>query len=248
MLKKSFLLVMCLSVVGAVSIAHAAEFIKAMLFPVQLTVNQKEFRPAKGEYRILNVEDDAYVPIRPFVERNGGRIDYDGDSQRIDVYWKNAEEHIAGISNKSSNDNFMLSVHSAKAVYKEGETVDIWGTFHYMKDEDITIYHSYPLIKFTIVDQDGLAIRSAQQDVLSRRPVSPAFEMVRIMPFYEIENYHIIKYGDDEYLKLKKPWLLAPGEYTIGVLSEYDYTDAVNKDPVKQRLETTISITVLPES
>ena len=66
------------------SVAFASGSIQALLFPASFEINGSNIR-LNNDYKVLNVDGHAYVPIRFITENLGGTIDYDAESQKIFV-------------------------------------------------------------------------------------------------------------------------------------------------------------------
>ena len=69
-------------VISLAAVSYASGTIQAYLFPAKITVNGKEASMGE-EYKILNYEGHAYLPIRYVGEYIGGFVDYDGDTSTI---------------------------------------------------------------------------------------------------------------------------------------------------------------------
>jgi hypothetical protein len=82
---KKFILGLSLGLaVACSSIAFASGSIQALLFPASFEINGSNIG-LNNDYKVLNVDGHAYVPIRFIAENLGGTIDYDAESQKIFV-------------------------------------------------------------------------------------------------------------------------------------------------------------------
>lgn len=82
---KKFLLGLSLGLAIACStVAFASGSIQALLFPASFEINGSNIR-LNNDYKVLNVDGHAYVPIRFIAENLGATIDYDAESQKIFV-------------------------------------------------------------------------------------------------------------------------------------------------------------------
>lgn len=68
--------------ISASSIAFASESIQALLFAVKFQFNGQGVEIGE-EYKVLNYDGHAYVPIRFVAENIGAAIDYDTDNETI---------------------------------------------------------------------------------------------------------------------------------------------------------------------
>ncbi|WP_442600611.1 stalk domain-containing protein [Paenibacillus sp. KN14-4R] len=86
---KKFVVGLCCGIaISFTSIAVASDSIKALLFPVHFEINDAQTTLDK-DYKVLNVDGHAYVPIRFVAEHLGATIDYDQELQKI--YVKNRQ-------------------------------------------------------------------------------------------------------------------------------------------------------------
>ncbi|WP_282936144.1 stalk domain-containing protein [Paenibacillus sp. RC67] len=84
---KPFVLGLCFGIVIACSsIAFASDSIQALLFPARFEINESNIS-LNEDYKVLNVDGHAYVPVRFVAEHLGATIDYDQEQQKI--YIKN---------------------------------------------------------------------------------------------------------------------------------------------------------------
>ncbi|SFL42752.1 Copper amine oxidase N-terminal domain-containing protein [Paenibacillus sp. 1_12] len=72
------------------SVAFASGSIQALLFPVSFEMNGSNIG-LNNDYKVLNVDGHAYVPIRFIAENLGATIDYDTESQKIFVKNRNLD-------------------------------------------------------------------------------------------------------------------------------------------------------------
>ncbi|NEN85839.1 stalk domain-containing protein [Paenibacillus elgii] len=63
------------------TMVYASDAIQAFLFPVKISFNEK--RMDMSEYKVLNYENHAYVPIRFIAENIGISIDYNANLNEI---------------------------------------------------------------------------------------------------------------------------------------------------------------------
>lgn len=89
-MKKFILGLSCGLLFAGSSIAFASDSIQALLFPASFEINGSNIE-LNNEYKVLNVDGHAYVPIRFIAESMGGTIDYDSDSQKISVKNRNLD-------------------------------------------------------------------------------------------------------------------------------------------------------------
>ncbi|WP_232696915.1 stalk domain-containing protein [Brevibacillus daliensis] len=64
------------------SVALASGSIQALLFPASIEINGSHIA-LNNNYQVLNVDGNAYVPIRFVAENLGATIDYDAESKKI---------------------------------------------------------------------------------------------------------------------------------------------------------------------
>jgi hypothetical protein len=86
---KKFILGLSLGLaIACSSVAFASGSIQALLFPVIFEINGSNIG-LNNDYKVLNVDGHAYVPIRFIAENLGATIDYDAESQKIFVNNRN---------------------------------------------------------------------------------------------------------------------------------------------------------------
>lgn len=83
-LKKFILGLTCGLLIAGSSVAFASNSIQALLFPASFEINGSEV-PLSSEYKVINVDGHAYVPIRFVAENLGATIGYDAELQKIIV-------------------------------------------------------------------------------------------------------------------------------------------------------------------
>ncbi|MFD0677242.1 MULTISPECIES: stalk domain-containing protein [unclassified Paenibacillus] len=82
---KKFVLGLCCGLfIACSSIAFASDSIHALLFPAHFEINGSKIS-MNDEYKVLNVDGHAYVPVRFVAEQLGATIDYDQEQQKIFV-------------------------------------------------------------------------------------------------------------------------------------------------------------------
>jgi hypothetical protein len=84
LLKKFILGLSCGLAIACSSVAFASGPIQALLFPASFEINGNNIG-INNDYKILNLDGHAYVPIRFIAENLGATIDYDAESQKIFV-------------------------------------------------------------------------------------------------------------------------------------------------------------------
>jgi hypothetical protein len=89
-LKKFILGLSCGLAIACSSVAFASSSIQALLFPASFEINGSNVG-LNNDYKVLNVDGHAYVPIRFIAENLGGTIDYDAESQKIFVKNRNLD-------------------------------------------------------------------------------------------------------------------------------------------------------------
>jgi hypothetical protein len=83
-LKKFILGLSCGLAIACSSVAFASGSIQALLFPASFEINGNNIG-LNNDYKVLNLDGHAYVPIRFIAENLGATIDYDAESQKIFV-------------------------------------------------------------------------------------------------------------------------------------------------------------------
>jgi hypothetical protein len=71
-------------VISASTVAYATDSIQTLLFPAKFEFNGKNAEVG-NEYKVLNYNGHAYVPIRFVAENIGATIDYDPETKKIFV-------------------------------------------------------------------------------------------------------------------------------------------------------------------
>ncbi|MDB5052659.1 MAG: copper amine oxidase-like protein [Bacilli bacterium] len=88
---KKFILGLCCGlIIACSSVAFASGSIQALLFPASFEINGNNVA-LNNDYKVLNVDGHAYVPIRFIAENLGGTIDYDPELQKIFVKNRNLD-------------------------------------------------------------------------------------------------------------------------------------------------------------
>jgi hypothetical protein len=86
---KKFILGLSLGLlIACSSVVFASNSIQALLFPASFEINGSNVT-LNSDYKVLNVDGHAYVPIRFVAENLGGTIDYDAESKKVII--KNRE-------------------------------------------------------------------------------------------------------------------------------------------------------------
>jgi hypothetical protein len=75
-LKKFILGLSCGLAIACSSVAFASDSIQAVFFPAIFEINGSDIG-LNNDYKVLNVDGHAYVPIRFIAENLGATIDYD---------------------------------------------------------------------------------------------------------------------------------------------------------------------------
>ncbi|GAA3413803.1 stalk domain-containing protein [Paenibacillus hodogayensis] len=82
---KKFVVGLCFGLaIACSSITFASDSIQAILFPAHFEINGNN-TSLDDDYKVLNVDGHAYVPIRFVAEQLGATIDYDQEQQKIFV-------------------------------------------------------------------------------------------------------------------------------------------------------------------
>lgn len=81
-MKKLMWGLVCSVVLASSSVALASNSIQAFLFPVQIEINDSAVSMPK-DYKVLQVDGRAYVPIRFVAENLGATIDYDSSTKKM---------------------------------------------------------------------------------------------------------------------------------------------------------------------
>ncbi|RKN74935.1 stalk domain-containing protein [Paenibacillus ginsengarvi] len=82
---KKFVLGLCCGLaIACSSVAFASDSFQAALFPAYFEINGNHIS-LNDDYKVLNVDGHAYVPIRFVAEQLGATIDYDQEQQKIFV-------------------------------------------------------------------------------------------------------------------------------------------------------------------
>jgi hypothetical protein len=83
-LKKFILGLSCGLVIACSTATFASDSIQALLFPASFEINGNNVA-LNNDYKVLNLDGHAYVPIRFVAENLGATIDYDMETQKIFV-------------------------------------------------------------------------------------------------------------------------------------------------------------------
>lgn len=219
------------------SVALASNSIQALLFPVQFEINDSAIA-MPSDYKVLQVDGRAYVPIRFVAENLGATIDYDSSTKKImiknkkldlvDPYYKTVSvgnlivkkdgNHsqvtgqiaIEGVGNTKNSIDAKLSFYN-KDNKKLGEAV-IRGTNFGVDPQTFTTQGNGDLRDYTTVT---LQVEAVNDKKIAEEPGA----------LYENKDYHFS-------LTLPKSWVgkyevvEAPNEATE---MTYQFIDSANK-------------------
>lgn len=133
-------------VISLAAVAYASDTIQAYLFPAKITVNGKEASMGE-EYKILNYEGHAYLPIRYVGEYIGGFVDYDEDTNTITLnYYPGGSDvltssiaptfHVGSIQVERKGDQSVIS----GLMSLDKDTPDHGLGDHHIMDFDLKFY------------------------------------------------------------------------------------------------------------
>jgi hypothetical protein len=143
---------------------------------------------------------------------------------------------------EARNEDFTLTLHTGKGVYKNGGQLDCYATLHYTGGEEIiTVYGDEPTIVFSIKNSAGHVIGGLQNLVLAPREFGEN----------ETKTYPYLKSGgyDENTPQWVKDYLttdvltLPKGTYTVIAQFEYSHDPQPGVDN-DQTLEATKTIRV----
>ncbi len=218
-----------LIVLVAISVMYTAAFasdrtFEAKPFAVQVYFNGKH-KALDSSYFLFNHAGYTYAPIRYIVESMGGVLSYDQEEGRIEVDYVAPSEVRSSGNSYASNSDFTLKINTEKAAYKHGEMMRIWSTFTYHGEDDVTIEHRVPFLKFYIKDRHGNYYEDPQFTMNQTDQLSHGDEFLLNFNYAAIRNFDWQHRASDEDGADSADAILAPGTYKIGVIANYSIDD-----------------------
>lgn len=116
---KKFIAGTCFGIAISLSTAAvASDSIQAFLFPAKIEVNRSTLA-LPDDYKILNVQGHAYVPVRFAAEQLGAVVDYDSKDQRILI--RNEPLQISDLSYPQVTVGNIIAVESGADTHVSGQ-------------------------------------------------------------------------------------------------------------------------------
>lgn len=224
-MKRSTIMICALIVIlsGTSVYANASRLLEVASFPVKLVFNQEE-RPIPDEYTILNYNGHTYVPIRMMADYTSSGIYYNNNENLIE-YESFPDSIMAAHSNEAKSDDFTLKIYSEKETFSHKEVPHIWSEFTYEGSQDRKVYHSSPLITYTIKDGKGNSYEQARysvSDVTTFNKHSSYRTDLKPKTF-ELFNFRksgLVNYDDFANSGIH-PWHLEKGDYEVTATARY---------------------------
>lgn len=226
--------------------ALASDSIEVQLFPVTIIKNGvKKDIPADSP--ILNYNGQAYAPIRLIAEDTPGEVSYDDKSKSI--YIDSAPESWGKsvIHSTKVEQDYEISIHSAKKVYKQGDLLQIWGEFKYTGDTPVTLDTPYP-ISYSITNSAGRKYNEVRTLAQIPTVFNSGDTTLLGSPHHLVTMYHIYESGITDPIQFfeqtPRPHVLTKGNYTI-TLKAYFFVESTNPEKrTKINFSTEIPISV----
>lgn len=222
--------------------ANMSDSIEAVLFPGQVSVNNKEVS-VSSETPILNYNGNTYVPLRALVEQLGGGVFYEQADGSVRAHLHPTRQIRSEVSSLTTDGDFTLALHSGKKVFTEQEPISVWSALTYTGELETTIAYGEPIITFTLEDSEGNMYGEKQYLVENRTVLSKGNEYIVSFPWDIIKSMNYAKSGLDNWTQFEEQsetWLLPKGTYTIGALCDF----TLPPDPVNKKLRSQITIEV----
>ncbi|WP_127484311.1 copper amine oxidase N-terminal domain-containing protein [Paenibacillus ehimensis] len=223
-------------VLSTCTIAYSSDTIQATLFPAKLTFNGVE-KKLPQDYAVFNYNGHAYLPIRFIAENMNAGIRYDEKSKSISVNYSDPREKLALLSSIKQKDQYVLSIHSAKETYSEGDAINVWGSLSFRGNE-VKISHGAPLLTFSLKDESGYILEQYSELSSTTDQLKTNNEYMVSLPNNFVREYYFQKNNlknEDDYNKTSLT--LGKGKYTIGLRANFS-------DGTEQNITTEIDIVV----
>ncbi|MNP24877.1 hypothetical protein D3C76_1176580 [compost metagenome] len=178
---------------------------------------------------MLLYNEKAYVPLRYFSELAGVGVGFNDANNTIELS-RNADEHASAVY-----DDILFTIHTAKKLYSESETIPIWGSAEYIGEDSYkeVIGYSAPagpkIVHANITDEAGFHIPFGFDDIggplILKKNKPVVWDLTK-----SINMYQYIKTGSDIGFEHFKEILietgrvnrLPAGKYTITALIRYE--------------------------
>jgi|GEM_PF-2830385 len=198
--------------------------VKAAVSNVFMIVNNVQLH-ADSMPEILNYKNQLYVPLRFIASQLGAQVGYDPISRDVYIDHDNHRKVRSQVNAIRTDGDFELSISSASAKYKQGESITIWSTLIYRGEEPITVSHGGTLLSYSIIDADQYREGDMKTLKLQYEAFLKGDNMIDFLTPGLFTIYMANKYHSDDveaYLqKTPRPYLLPKGRYTIIVHAEF---------------------------
>ncbi|MDF2660341.1 MAG: copper amine oxidase [Paenibacillus sp.] len=195
--------------------------VEITLLPFNLTASPNK-APLPLDGPLLNYDGKAYAPVRALVESMGGQVSYQENERNIEILPPMPRSKKSAVSSIKKQGDFTLFLHSGKQTYASDETLDIWGTFMYSGEQEVTIGHGAPILMFYITDAEGNMSGDSTQDFLKEEPMGTNTVFTSSLSWNVLMNMNFMKSGVSDFHTFHaanpEPWLLDQGEYTVGIV------------------------------
>ncbi len=223
-----FLSCVLLAIAGFSQSAAASHFLQAVLYPARILLNGEELSLPPDQPMLL-YNEKAYVPLRYFSELAGVGVGFDEADQTIELS-RYADEHASAVY-----DDILFTIHTAKKVYEQTETIPIWASAEYIGENSSTqvIGYSMPtgprIIHANITDKEGFFIPFGFDDIGNALVLKKNKPVVWDLS-KSINSYLYIKSGSrlgfnpfkDKLIEAGRNNRLPKGTYTITALIRYE--------------------------
>ncbi|MDF2936675.1 MAG: hypothetical protein K0Q90_2048 [Paenibacillaceae bacterium] len=208
--------------------AAASQLLQAVLYPARIMLNG-EALALPDDQPMLLYNEKAYVPLRYFSELAGISVGFNDTTNTIELS-RNADEHASAVY-----DDILFTIHTAKKLYSESETIPIWGSAEYIGEGDSFEVICNPtlsglrILHANITDEAGFNIPFGFDDIAGPLTLKKNKPVVWDLS-KSINSYQYIKSGSDLGFDSFKEILietgrvnrLPAGKYIITALIRYE--------------------------
>ncbi|WP_438447647.1 stalk domain-containing protein [Gorillibacterium sp. sgz5001074] len=235
--------------------AHAAyKAVEATVLEATLYVNKKMVQmydydrdwSTKKELPVLMYQDRTYVPLRKLAEKMGAVVGYDPETQEVRIDQPSYLPVKSAASRSDVNEDFKLTLYTAKLEYAIGEPIQIWSRVSNETEQEKKVFHSFSMVYYSITDENGLLSPPMELFSLETSAFQPGDEYrTQLLP-EDLYQYNLNRLGPGAMKKLDQspqPAQLPKGKYTVTAMAGYS-TDNRNLDGTQHKLSASIDITV----
>jgi hypothetical protein len=241
--KKIFkpLVLLALLTIALPNQAFTSNKVETTLYSFNLTAGPNK-TPMHLGGPLLNYDGKAYAPVKALVESMGGQVSYQEKERNIEIVFPTPRSKKSEVSSVKKQGDFTLLLHSSKKTYAHDEPLDIWGTFMYSGEQEVTIGHGAPILRFYITDADGHASGDFTEDFLKKEPIGNNTVFTSSLSWNPLINLNYMKSGISDlnnfHAAYPEPWLLDQGVYTVGIV----FDNLINDERFTMETEIVVEV------